>query len=55
MNKILGRLLILIAVIVIAGFISGVVGYPLGVWWELIDLLVVLVCGIGGAMLVREG
>ncbi len=53
MYKILGALLVLIALVVVLGFISGIAGYQLGAWWELIDLFVVLVCGIGGVWLVR--
>jgi len=47
-NKILGILLLLLAISVIIGFTIGN-----NTWWLVVDVFVIVICGAGGVFLLR--
>jgi len=48
-NRILGGLLLVVAIVVLVGQFVDLGGY----WWDL-DYLTIVVCGISGVMLLRK-
>lgn len=48
-NSVLGALLLLVAILVLIGQFVDLHGY----WWD-VDYLTILVCGIGGLVLLRR-